>query len=262
MTDRFDPAMPSAARIYDYFLGGSTNFAVDREVAEQLMRVAPIGRPLAHANRAFLRRTVHHLAITGIDQFLDLGAGIPTVGSVREVAGAVNPMARVVHVDQDPVAVTLGESMSAGVETLIAIGADLREPERLLADPRVRRFLDFDRPIGLLLLCVLHFVPDDPRRSIADVVAAYLSAMVPGSHVVISHLGAGPEITAAQQELDRWGLPELLWPRSVEQIREMFGATRLLAPGVVRLPQWRPEHALDVPDDLDGYVIYGGVGER
>src|SRR3954469_11469587 len=153
--------LPSAARVYDYLLGGGHNFAVDRIVGEKVLRVLPNGGQIAASNRAFLRRAVLFMMEQGITQFLDLGSGIPTVGNVHEIAQQVDPKARVVYVDHDEVAVTHSELMLRGNEYATVVAADVTEPDRVLSAPAVREVLDFSQPVGLLMVAVLHFVPDE-----------------------------------------------------------------------------------------------------
>ncbi len=180
---------PNAARIYDYLLGGDQNFTADRAAAEHVLDNYPDAALAARANRAFLRRAVAVLAGQGIDQFLDIGSGLPTVGNVHEVARRVNPRARVVYVDNDPVAVRYSRELLAeegeGARGVAAIEADLRDPAAILDHPETRRLLDLRRPLGLLLVAVLHFVPDDAEARRA--LCAFREIIAPGSYVVISH---------------------------------------------------------------------------
>jgi O-methyltransferase involved in polyketide biosynthesis len=240
-----DEHTPNAARMYDYFLGGYHNFAVDRAAAERVIAINPETPLVMRANRAFLRRAVSFLAERGVDQFLDVGSGIPTVGAVHEIARAANPEARVVYVDADPVAVRHSEAILAGDPHTAVIHADAREPERILAHPDTARMLDPARPTALLLVAVLHFVPDDAQAErIADTLRA---ALAPGSYVVISHgtsEGSAPETVERLQGLyARTSSPVRL--RSRERIERLFGGLELVEPGLVFTPQWRP----DGPDD-------------
>ena len=160
-TTRINTGVPNPARIYDYFLGGKDNFPADREVAEQVVAIAPVARDIVEDNRAFLRRVVRHLAgQAGVRQFIDLGSGLPTRGNVHEIAQAVAPDARVVYVDNDAMVVTHSRALLAGDNTA-AIEADLRDPDSVMQHPEVRELVDFDQPVALLLLAILHFVPDD-----------------------------------------------------------------------------------------------------
>jgi hypothetical protein len=160
-TTRINTGVPNPARIYDYFLGGKDNFPADREVADQVVAIAPVARDIVEDNRAFLRRAVRLLAReAGVRQFIDLGSGLPTQGNVHEIAQAVAPDARVVYVDNDAMVVTHSRALLAGDNT-VAIEADLRDPDSVMGHPEVRELIDFDQPIALLLMAILHFIPDD-----------------------------------------------------------------------------------------------------
>lgn len=178
-------AKPNAARMYDYYLGGANNFGVDREAAERIFEACPDARLFALTNRAFLRRAVRFLTEQGIDQFLDVGSGIPTVGNVHEVAQKANPNARVVYVDIDPVAVSYSQELLEGNANASAIRADARHPKLILAHPEVRRLLDLSRPLGVLLVAVLHFIPDDGEAYAT--VKTLRGEVAPGSYIAISH---------------------------------------------------------------------------
>jgi trans-aconitate methyltransferase len=177
-----------SARIYDYWLGGKDNFPVDRDAAAQVLAVHPAARTTAVENRAFLHRVVRHLAVgQGVRQFLDIGTGIPTSPNTHEVAQAVAPDASVVYVDNDPMVLAHARAlMSSTPEGRTAfLDADLHDPEAILKDPKVCRTLDFDRPVGLLLMAVLHFFPQDAAAG--GIVRRLLDALAPGSFVAISH---------------------------------------------------------------------------
>lgn len=194
-----DEAKPaSAARIYDYFLGGTHNFPADRAAAQTMLQVLPLVPQMARTNRAFLRRAVRYLAESGVRQFLDVGSGIPTEGNVHEIVQQVEPEARVVYVDIDPLAVAESLELLDGNPLATVVNADLRDPRSILSHPQVTALLDFDRPIGLVLGAVLHFVPDETAY---DVVGRLLAAMAPGSHLLISHATAD-EAPHEQDEID------------------------------------------------------------
>ena len=160
-TTRINTGAPNPARIYDYFLGGKDNFPADREIAEEVLAIAPVAREVVEDNRAFLRRAVEVLTgEAGIRQFIDLGSGLPTQGNVHEIAQEVAPDARVLYVDNDAMVVTHSRALLAGDNT-VAIQADLREPEAIVGHPEVRELIDFEQPIALLLMAILHFIPDD-----------------------------------------------------------------------------------------------------
>jgi hypothetical protein len=261
-----DTTKPSIARVYDYLLGGKDNFAVDREVGEMSLRIMPDGREGPRSNRAFLRRAVHYLAAdAGIRQFLDLGSGLPSQGNVHEVAQAVDRKARVVYVDYDPVVLAHARALLAGDYSEVVL-ADLREPGRIFDHPTVNAMLDLDRPVAVLLLSVLHHIGDDADP--AGIVAAYRDAVVPGSHLAVTHLHKpGPEhledreLADLGEEVFRKAFGVSCW-RSEEEIRSFFGDWDLVPPGLVPVVDWRPE-----PGDLgQRYLTYrlvlGGVARK
>ena len=176
---------PSVARLYDFLLGGRHNYAADRELARRVLQAEPNARRLVAANRAFLRRAVRFMLDAGIDQFVDLGSGIPTQENVHEIARRTSPDSRVVYVDHDQDAVAHSRHILSGDPLASAINADLRDPAVVLAHPEVRRLIDFSQPVGVLMVAVLHFVSDDEDP--AGVVAAYAGRLAPGSYLVISH---------------------------------------------------------------------------
>jgi hypothetical protein len=160
-TTKVNTSVPNPARIYDYLLRGKDNYPADRDVAEQLLALAPVAREVVQDNRAFLRRAVRFLTQeAGIRQFIDLGSGLPTQGNVHEIAQAIAPDARVVYVDNDAMVVTHSRALLAGDNTL-AVEADLRVPDLIVENPEVRELIDFDQPIALLLVAILHFIPDE-----------------------------------------------------------------------------------------------------
>jgi SAM-dependent methyltransferase len=263
-----DLERPSQARIYDYLLGGSHNFAVDREAARVLISMVPEVPLIAHANRAFLRRAVRFLVAAGVRQFLDIGSGVPTAGNVHELARQAAPDARVVYVDIDPVAVAEGRQILAGDDRTVVVQEDARQPERIVGHPAVRGLLDFDRPIGLVLASLLHFIPDADNPQ--AVVTALRDAVVPGSYLAVSHVTAvgQPKIPAAAAAADRAGIFAL--PRPPAALAGFFAGFDLVAPGLVPVEQWRADPAADpiagpVPGgtaDEELSCLYAGVGRR
>lgn len=257
-----DIAQPSAARIYDYWLGGSHNFAVDREVARAVTAAIPDTARIMQANRAFLRRAVEFLVGAGIRQFLDLGSGIPTLGNVHEVAQRTAPEAKVVYVDIDPVAVAHSRHILAGNANADVIQADLRNAEAILGDATVRRLLDFERPVAVLMMAVLHFVPDsdDP----AGIVARFRDVLAPGSYLVISH-GTQDGMTSEAVETGNMMFRRTTTPfigRSRAEVAKLFSGFELVEPGLVWTVQWRPEHPDEVGDRPERSAAYVGVGLR
>ena len=250
---------PSAARVYDVHLGGSHNFQVDREVARQITEVMPELPEILRANRSFLRRAVRYLVSAGITQFLDLGSGIPTVGNVHEIAWQANPRCKIVYVDVDPVAIAHSRAILSGSDRATAVLSDLRRTEEILADPETQRLLDFSRPIAVLMVAVLHFVPDsdDP----ASIVRQYLDAVVPGSYLVISHAsleGAAPERAEEATEQFRRRVTDFSM-RTRAEITELFAGLDLVDPGVVYLTEWRPD-AGEEAGDTKRMSTFAGVG--
>lgn len=238
-----DPDKPSVARIYDYWLGGSQNFAADREVARRTAEAMP-HLPLAtRANRAFLRRVVHHLvADLGITQLLDLGSGVPTVGNVHEVARKADPEAKTVYVDIDPVAIAHARALLTDVPGTEAILADLRRPEAVLAHPLLRDTLDLDRPVAVLIFAVLHFIPDAAEAG--AIVHDFMRATAPGSYLALSHGTPDhedPDTQAAAAEAYRrkTGIPFV--SRTPEQIGAWLDGLEVQSPGLVPIDTWRPD---------------------
>ena len=261
-----DLERPSPARIYDYFLGGSHNFAADRHLAEQYMKVLPDMPVISRANRAFLGRAVSFLAAEGVDQFLDLGSGLPSRGNVHEAAHAVDPAARVVYVDSDPVTVAYAKSMLAEVPNAEILHADLRDPRSVLESPEVVRRLDLTRPIAVLMVAVLHFVApeDDP----AGLVAEYRAVSAPGSYLLLSHATNEyhPE-TAREAESVYSRASAGMNFRSRAQIADLLAGHELLPPGLVDVIDWRPDPLVGRGEDPLGgdvtrYNLLAAVGRR
>ncbi|MFC6090960.1 SAM-dependent methyltransferase [Saccharothrix lopnurensis] len=259
-----DTTVPSIARTYDYLLGGAHNLAVDRAMAEKVVAALPGTRDLVRLNRAFLRRAVTHLVEQGVRQFLDIGSGIPTVGNVHEVARGLDPRCRVVYVDKDPVAVAHSGLLLAGDPNSTAVQADLREPDDLLARPEVTGLLDFDEPVALLLLLVVHFMTpeDDP----VGLLARYRDRLVPGSYLVVSHATAdgrpGTMRRAAEQVRESRSRDNLVY-RTHEEVTGLFAGYELVEPGVVGCALWRPSGAGDVANRAeDNTQVWVGVGRK
>ncbi len=235
----FDVSVPSPARMYDYFLGGKDNFAADREAAERALSVVPFGREVARANRQFLVRAVEFMARNGIDQFIDLGTGIPTRPNVHEVARAIHPDARVLYVDNDPMVYAHAQALLATTPGVAAIHGDIRCPQALLNYPGTSDLIDFTRPVGVLFVAVLHFLTDDdqPRES----VAAFRWRMASGSMVAVSHItsdGTPPGVQAAIQDAYASASSSAVF-RSKQEIKAFFGGLDLVEPGLVEVGAWR-----------------------
>jgi SAM-dependent methyltransferase len=252
---------PSIARVYDYLLGGSHNFAADQEAATQFLARWPDAPVTMRANRAFLGRAVRYLASqAGIPQFLDIGSGIPTMANVHEIAQQAAPGARVVYVDNEEVAVLHSRAILARNPNAIAIQADLRRPAEILGNPQLRDLLDLSQPAALLLVAVLHFFPDSEAP--ADLVAELRDALAPGSYVVISHGmtdGQAPRVAEAMGHYNQTTAP--FQPRGHDAVMAFFDGLDLIDPGLVHVPLWRPGQGQDTTDDWQ-VAAYGGVGYK
>jgi SAM-dependent methyltransferase len=252
---------PSAARVYDYYLGGFHNFTADRQMALEAIRMWPELPQIMQANRAFLRRAVRFVVREGVTQFLDVGSGIPTVGNSHEVAQQANADVRVVYVDVDPVAVAHSRAILAGNAGAAVVQADLRDPKRILGDPAVRRLIDFDGPVAVLLVAVLHFIKDEDDP--AALIAVLREALVPGSFLVISHATqeGQPDLADSHQQLyTRTATPMTM--RSQREVRGFFEGFDVVEPGVVYLPLWRPESVADVDEHPERFTGFAGVGRK
>ncbi|MER7463244.1 SAM-dependent methyltransferase [Streptomyces sp. NPDC097981] len=264
-----DISVPSVSRIYDYYLGGSHNFEVDRQAARRAMEFLPGLPKIMQANRAFMRRAVRYSVARGVTQFLDIGSGIPTFGNVHEIAQAADPEARVVYVDHDPVAVAHSRAVLAGDDRTGIVAADLRKPRDILAAPEVSRLLDLERPVALLLVAVLHFLEDadDPYAAVAEL----RDALAPGSLLVLTHasyegIPLSREVAAGTVGVYR-DIRNPLVMRSGEQITRFFEGFELVDPGVVSMPLWQPEGTEDpedgeAPEDPYAFSGFGGVGRK
>lgn len=256
-----DLEIPSGARVYDYYLGGSHNFAVDRSMARRAIELWPDLPQIMQANRAFLRRATRYLISQGITQFLDIGSGIPTVGNVHQVAQDMLPEARVVYVDIDPVAVAHSRAILAGNPRADIVQAELSDVAAILSDPRAQRLLDLSRPIGVLMVALLHFVPDEADP--AKIITMYRDIMVPGSHLVLSHATHEGRPDQADSHIELYQrTPTPMTMRSRSQIEVLLDGFDVVPPGVVFLPLWRPESPADVGDRPERFTGYAAVGRR
>ena len=251
---------PNAARIYDYMLGGSHNFEVDRKFAEDMMAATNSTPRSYRMNRSFLRRAVKFMVDNGIDQFLDLGSGIPTVGNVHEIAQAINPDVRVVYVDNEPVAVSHSRRMLADNPNAIIIDADLRDTRAVLGHPLTQRMLDFSRPIGLLMVAIFHFIPDRDRP--VEIVARYRARAArrrfPG-HVALHRRRPGGALAAnGTQWYQQTANPLVM--RTKAEFEALLTDVELVPPGVTWVQQWHSDDSepeLAVPSES---AIYAAVG--
>jgi len=242
-----DVERPNVARMYDYYLGGKDNYPADRDAAQKVLEVTPQTPAIARANRAFLLRAVRFMAREAdIGQFLDIGCGLPTQGNVHQVAQSVRPDAKVVYVDNDPIVLVHARALLATDANTIALEGDLLRPKELLDDEALRAHLDLEKPVGLLLISVLHCVSDDER--LKEAVTTLYDALAPGSHVAISHISlqtCTPEqedgaLRGAQVYTDMNANMPMTF-RDRDQLTELFGGLDLMEPGLVELQDWRPD---------------------
>ena len=268
-----DTTRPSVARVYDAILGGKDNFAADRAVAAQAVKATGDGGKGARLNRAALGRAVRFMCGQGVTQFLDLGSGLPTAQNTHQIAQAVNPAARVVYVDNDPSAYIHGQALLTGDASTVVVFADIREPDKLLArlvsgdrqaeldsgDTELAGFLDFAQPIGLILNAVIHHVLDEEDPY--GIVARYTDALAPGSYLQLTHFcDSSQEARANEQVLKKsLGRGQV---RSREQIARFFDGMDLVEPGLVYLPEWRPDESVRRPLDPGSMLMLGGVGRK
>jgi len=256
-----DPNKASPARIYDFWLGGSQNFAVDRELGRRMADTLPSLPAAARANRAFLGRIVHHLtAVHGIDQFLDLGSGVPTMQNVHEVAREINPRAAVAYVDVDPVAVEHARMLLSGISGVSALLADLREPESVLRHPLLAETLDLDRPVAVLMFAVLHFMPNA-----REIVEAYADLVAPGSFIALSHAEtqaatSREQASAATDYTRATGVSVV--SRSLAELEALLAGLTVESPGVVRIQEWRTEPGSEDTEVQDAEMRMHGALAR
>ncbi|MEU9831144.1 SAM-dependent methyltransferase [Streptosporangium sp. NPDC048047] len=259
------PHVPNVARMYDYFLGGKDNFAADRDAAEKIIAITREAggdlRLLAREHRAFLGRVVRTLAGMGVRQYLDIGTGLPTKENVHEAAQQVTPDAHVVYVDNDPVVLVHARALLRDDRHTRIVEADLRDPAGIVDHPEVRAFIDFDRPVAVLLMAILPFITDeeDPGRIVRDLTARLPS----GSHVAISHFCAAqtsPDLVQEAQNVYARTGPTGITLRSQEEILGLFDGLELLDPGVVPINAWRPDREEEAaPADFSRPSWLGGV---
>jgi hypothetical protein len=251
------------ARYYDYLLGGYHNFAIDRKIGDLVIKACPDIRLGALANRAFLRRAVKFLSQQRLDQFLDLGSGIPTSGNVHEVAQKIDPSARVVYVDIDPVAVIHSQAILKDNPNAASLQEDILNIERILEHPAFTALIDLRRPLAVLMLAVLHFVTDEAQ--LQRILGILKERLVSGSFIVISHYsveGAPIETITQLQRLSSGG-GNISVSRTNKETLHLFEGFELAEPGVVYVPLWRPESPEDLLfDQPERALAFVGVGRK
>ena len=259
----FDPTRPHAARVYDYLLGGKNNFTADREVGDQIIARLPEVQVGVQAQRAVLGRVVRYLVgEVGVRQLIDIGSGLPTSDNVHEIARRTAPGTRVVYVDNDPVVLAHARAILSDEASTFAERGDLLDPASIVANPAVRDHLNWDQPIGLLLCGIVHYVLDDenPVRLVAELV----DALPAGSYVFIHHLlDTGDPAAAALQEQMLKGLGRVKF-RTLPEVRALFGGLELVEPGLVPIPEWRPDPGTPIRVDY-GVILSmacAGVGRK
>lgn len=251
-----DLTVPSVSRMYDYYLGGSHNFEVDREAGRKAIEAWPGLPKIMQANRAFMRRAIRYAIGEGVTQFLDIGSGIPTFGNVHEVAQGENPACRVVYVDHDPVAVAHSRAVLQDNDATDVVSADFRSPQDILESPEVERLLDLDKPVALMMVALLHFIEDrdEPWKAIAR----FRDALGEGSLLVITHASGEGEFKVpdrgdgAADVYRRIGSPLLM--RSRAEVLRFFDGWDLIDPGLVSMPRWHP----DTPPEQEDPVVFSG----
>jgi hypothetical protein len=270
---------PSVARVYDYYLGGTANWAIDREFGKKVLSRFPLLRPIAKANRLFLHRAVRHLVRQGVRQFIDIGAGVPTMGNTHQVADELAPgSTRVVYIDNEPVAVAHSQMLLEKLgdrQRHAAINADLRRPDELWDRVAATGVIDFNEPVALLMIAVLHVYQSGPNGEEigAASLARYRELLPPGSYLGISQLtpdGVSESMERNLAELKRMyeasSSSDAMW-RSQDEIRALFGDFEMLEPGLTWTPLWHPEETSPIApvisfEEPNESAIMAGVGKK
>jgi hypothetical protein len=254
-----DISTPSVARMYDYYLGGKDNFQVDRDAVDRVVEAMPEIRQVTLQIRAFLRRAVRYMAHQGIRQFLDIGSGLPTVGNVHEIAQEINPEARVVYVDNDPVVLAHGRALLATDDNTTVAAGDMRRPAEVLDHSETRALIDFDEPVGVLMIAMIHFLTVEERPR---VMGHLRDTLAPGSYLAATHAsgdGQSPE-AVAQVESVYTATPTPIYFRNHAEIARFFDGFDLIDPGLVPLDAWRPDPSDPAPEGASWG--YGAVGRK
>jgi hypothetical protein len=263
LSTSIDAAVPTAARMYDYYLGGKDNYAADRAACGELDKVVPSTRALALNNRRFLQRVVRTLAAEyGIRQFLDHGSGLPTQDNVHQVAQRIDPSSRVVYVDNDPMVLVHGRALLEQNERTAVIQADMRDTEGILSHPDTRRLIDFTQPVAVLFNSVFHCIPDSDTDGPLAVVQRVAEPLVPGSYMVMcqlvsedAHVRDFVTDFMAQATQGHWGRV-----RQEKDVAELFEGLDILEPGLVEVSTWRPDSEVAPRQVTQEWIEFGGVG--
>lgn len=257
-----DISTPNVARMWDYYLGGKDNYSADREAAERALEAVPQLRLAAQAHRAFLTRVVTYLAEAGIDQFIDVGSGLPTQGNVHEIAQSARPGAHVVYVDYDPVVCAHGRALMADSDTVGVVQADARRPAEIVDNPEVRSLIDFDRPVAVLLVAIMHFVTDEENPR--GIIERFRDAIVPGSFLALTHGTADsmadrpPQATRSLVETYSTSTASLT-SRTKDEVLALFDGFDLVDPGLTWLVSWGADQPVENPERS---LTYAGVGRK
>ncbi|MEU4531504.1 SAM-dependent methyltransferase [Micromonospora ureilytica] len=265
--ERIDTTTVHPARRYNYWLGGKDNFAVDRQSGDQIAAVYPGVRTLARENRAFLGRAVRFLAEeVGVRQFLDIGTGIPSADNTHEVAQSVAPDSRVVYVDNDPMVLVHARALltSDPAGATAYLDADLRDPEKILADPQLHATLDLSQPVALVLIAVTHFLTDDDRPH--EQVARLLGALPSGSWLALTHFTTdhipAEIVTRMEAEFAAGRMKQDAVPRDRAEFARFFTGLELAEPGIAPVSEWRPQVPPEQRPPLADASIYGAVARK
>ncbi|MER5434921.1 SAM-dependent methyltransferase [Streptomyces sp. NPDC002588] len=258
---KIDTSKPHPARMYDYFLGGKDNYEVDQEAAENFIKVAPEVRAAVRANRRFLQRAVRYVVEeAGIRQILDIGTGLPTEPNVHQIARAVAPETRIAYVDNDPIVSAHSQSLldDDDAHTSVVL-ADLRDPRAILDHPEVRRVIDFDQPVALMLVAILHFVTEEEDPD--AIVATLLDGLPTGSYLILSHATVDIFDDGRADAVKIYNSATAsMNPRGQARVLEFFRGLTLVDPGLVLIPEWRPDEPVDPAGPPVGF--YGGVARK
>ncbi|MEU6095210.1 SAM-dependent methyltransferase [Streptomyces sp. NPDC047079] len=263
LSTAIDATVPTAARMYDHYLGGKDNYAVDRTACEELDKVVPSTRALALNNRRFLQRVVRTLAEEyGIRQFLDHGSGLPTQNNVHQIAQRIDPRSHVVYVDNDPMVLVHGRALLEQDERTVVIQADMRDTEAIFSHPETLRLIDFSQPVAVLFNSVMHCIPDSETDGPPALVRRVTERLVPGSYLVMCQLvSEDPEVRdfvtgfMDQATQGHWGRV-----RQEKDVAAWFEGTDILEPGLVEVSTWRPDTEVAPRQLTQEWIEFGGVG--